>query len=115
MAFEMLTGKRPHISDSPLQIAYLHVNEDIPRVSSKGFKLPKDLDELIYAATSRNPDDRPKDGATFASLLRNIQIKSDPSKNQNVQKKLKKRSPERSLVKFPNRKTKKKLRNLNEN
>ena len=82
MAFEMLTGKRPHISDSPLQIAYLHVNEDIPRVSSKGIKLPKDLDELIYAATSRNPDDRPKDGATFASLLRNIQIKSDPSKKQ---------------------------------
>jgi len=82
MAFEMLTGKRPHISDSRLQIAYLHVNEDIPRVSSKGIKLPKDLDELIYAATSRNPDDRPKDGATFASLLRNIQIKSDPSKKQ---------------------------------
>lgn len=82
MAFEMLTGKRPHISDSPLQIAYLHVNEDIPRVSSKGVKLPKELDDLIFAATRRNTDDRPKDGATFATLLRNIQIKSDPSKKQ---------------------------------
>ncbi len=82
MAFEMLTGKRPHVSDSPLQIAYLHVNEDIPKVSSKGIKIPKDLDELIYAATSRNPDDRPKDGATFAALLRNIQIKADPAKKQ---------------------------------
>jgi serine/threonine-protein kinase len=86
MAFEMLTGKRPHISDSPLQIAYLHVNEDIPRVStkidSKAAKLPKELDELIFAATSRNPDDRPRDGQVFANSLRNIQIKSNPAKQQ---------------------------------
>ena len=82
MAFEMLTGKRPHLSDSPLQIAYLHVNEDIPKVSSKGIKLPKELDELIYSATSRNPDDRPKDATVFANNLRNIQIKFDPKKQQ---------------------------------
>jgi len=82
MAFEMLTGKRPHLSDSPLQIAYLHVNEDIPKVSSKGIKLPKELDELIYSATSRNPDDRPKDASVFANNLRNIQIKFDPTKQQ---------------------------------
>lgn len=82
MAFEMLTGKRPHVSDSPLQIAYMHVNEDIPRVSSKISKLPKELDELIFSATSRNPDDRPKDATAFANTLRNIQIKFDPSKQQ---------------------------------
>lgn len=82
MAFEMLTGKRPHISDSPLQIAYMHVNEDIPKISSTGTKLPKELDELIFAATSRNPDDRPRDAQAFASTLRNIQIKSDPRKQQ---------------------------------
>ena len=82
MAFEMLTGKRPHISDSPLQIAYLHVNEDIPKISSKGIKLPKELDELIYSATSRNPDDRPKDAGVLSSALRNIQIKFDPTKQQ---------------------------------
>ncbi|MFM1757977.1 MAG: hypothetical protein RL193_554 [Actinomycetota bacterium] len=82
MAFEMLTGKRPHISDSPLQIAYLHVNEDIPKISSKGIKLPKELDELIYSATSRNPDDRPKDAGVLSAALRNIQIKFDPTKQQ---------------------------------
>ena len=82
MAFELLTGKRPHISDSPLQIAYMHVNEDIPKVSSKGIKLPKELDELIFSATSRNPDDRPADAQVFANHLRNIQIKFDPTKQQ---------------------------------
>ena len=86
MAFEMLTGKRPHVSDSPLQIAYMHVNEDIPRVSSvitnKGIKVPKEIDELIFASTSRNPDDRPIDATAFANALRNIQIKFDPSKQQ---------------------------------
>lgn len=86
MAFEMLTGKRPYISDSPLQIAYMHVNEDIPKVSSvisgKDLKIPKELDELIFAATSRNPDDRPKDATAFANALRNVQIKFDPSRQQ---------------------------------
>ena len=82
MAFEMLTGKRPHISDSPLQIAYMHVNEDIPRVSTLVNKMPKELDELIFAATSRNPDDRPKDATAFSNALRNIQIKFDPTKQQ---------------------------------
>ena len=56
--------------------------EDIPKVSSKGIKLPKELDELIFAATSRNPDDRPADAESFASHLRNIQIKFDPTKQQ---------------------------------
>ena len=89
MAFEMLTGKRPHISDSPMQIAFMHVNEDIPRVSSKldylnnkSQKIPAELDELIFASTSRNPDDRPKDATAFSNALRNIQIKSDPAKQQ---------------------------------
>ena len=86
MAFEMLTGKRPHISDSPMQIAFMHVNEDIPKLSSKlsgkGQKIPVELDELIFASTSRNPDDRPKDATAFSNALRNIQIKSDPAKQQ---------------------------------
>ena len=86
MAFEMLTGKRPHVSDSPMQIAFMHVNEDIPRVSSnlgnKGQKIPAELDELIFASTSRNPDDRPRDASAFSNALRNIQIKTDPTKQQ---------------------------------
>ena len=86
MAFEMLTGKRPHISDSPMQIAFMHVNEEIPKVSSKlnskDQKIPVELDELIFASTSRNPDDRPRDATAFSNALRNIQIKSDPAKQQ---------------------------------
>ena len=35
-----------------------------------------------FAATSRNPDDRPADAESFASHLRNIQIKFDPTKQQ---------------------------------
>jgi serine/threonine-protein kinase len=37
---------------------------------------------LIFAATSRNPDDRPRDGQAFANSLRNIQIKNNPAKQQ---------------------------------
>ena len=82
MAFEMLTGERPFVSDSPIQIAYMHVNEDIPRISSKGIKLPSELDDLLALATNRDPDKRPGSAAEFLAALRNIQIKLDPKRQQ---------------------------------
>ena len=82
MAFEMLTGTRPFTSDSPIQIAYMHVNEDIPQVSSKGIKLPTELDELIHLATNRNADKRPASAEEFLKAIKNIQIKLDPKKQQ---------------------------------
>ena len=82
MAFEMLTGERPFISDSPIQIAYMHVNEDIPKISSKGIKLPTELDDLISLATTRDADKRPRSAAEFLKAVRNIQIKLDPKRQQ---------------------------------
>ena len=82
MAFEMLTGQRPFVSDSPIQIAYMHVNEDIPKVSTKGISLPVELDDLISQATNRDPDKRPTSAADFLKSVRNIQIKLDPKRQQ---------------------------------
>ena len=82
IAFEILTGEKPFMSDSPIQIAYMHVNQEIPPIRSKRKEIPAVLDALISKATSRDPDLRPHDAGEFLRALEAIQIELDPKKNQ---------------------------------
>ena len=81
-AFELFTGKKPFDGDAPIQIAYMHVNERVPRVSSVVDGFPADLDDLIYSATSADPDERPRDGSVFHSLLLAVNARLNPKENQ---------------------------------
>ena len=40
MLFELLTGSQPHTGDSPLDVAYKHVNEVVPAPSSIASRAP---------------------------------------------------------------------------
>lgn len=80
--FEILTGQKPFAGDDPIQIAFKHVNERIPRVSSLKPETPVELDDLIYSATSVNPDQRPRDAEVFLTALRAIAEKLDPKRRQ---------------------------------
>ena len=82
VAFEMLTGEKPFIGDTPIQIAYMHVNQDIPPPRSKRKEIPQTLDDLISRATNRDPDKRPRDAGEFLSSLEVIAADLDPKKNQ---------------------------------
>ena len=82
VAFEMLTGEKPFIGDTPIQIAYMHVNQDIPSPRSRRKDIPQALDDLISRATSRDPDMRPRDAGEFLSALEAIAGDLDPKKNQ---------------------------------
>ncbi|MFM6941477.1 MAG: Stk1 family PASTA domain-containing Ser/Thr kinase [Candidatus Planktophila sp.] len=81
-AFEMFTGKKPFDGEAPIQIAYMHVNERVPRISSIVSNFPEDLDELIFQATAGNPDERPRDAADFYSRLSAINSRLNPKENQ---------------------------------
>jgi eukaryotic-like serine/threonine-protein kinase len=70
MLFEMLTGRQPHTGDSPLAIAYKHVNENIPAASQWVGGIPPAVDHLVRAATSRDPRRRPPDAETFLRTVR---------------------------------------------
>ncbi len=75
--FELLTGKKPHTGDVPIQVAYSHVHNDIPAPSSLAAPfhdsqhiIPPYLDALVLACTRRQPRDRPVDGPALLSLMR---------------------------------------------
>ena len=82
LAYELLVGEKPFSGDSPIQIAYMHVNNRVPRVSQSRSDIPKELDELIYSATSTNPDERPRDASIFLSAIQDISRAIDPKRNQ---------------------------------
>lgn len=81
-AFEIFTGEKPFAGDEPIQIAYMHVNERVPLMSTKRSGIPPELDQLIYRATNSDPDARPRDGGEFHQVLTTIAQALDPNQKQ---------------------------------
>ena len=81
-AFEIFTGKKPFEGAEPIQIAYMHVNNRVPKISSLVSGIPEQLDDLIYRATSSNPDERPRDATIFHEELSRINQALSPKENQ---------------------------------
>ena len=78
MLFEMLTGRKPHTGETPIQVAYSHVHNEITPPSASAPALWRDtrsavpayLDALVLAAAARQPDDRPADAKVLLDHLR---------------------------------------------
>jgi serine/threonine-protein kinase len=77
LLYEMLTGAQPFTGDTPIQIAYQHVNSDIPAPSGAVAWLPMEVDELIGALAARDPSDRPADAAAALQLVRRTRAALD--------------------------------------
>ena len=72
MLFELLTGRLPFTGDTPLSIAYQHVNADVPAPSALAPGIPAPVDQLVLAATSRDPARRPADAGEFLRAVRHV-------------------------------------------
>jgi serine/threonine-protein kinase len=78
LLFEMLTGRKPHTGETPIQVAYSHVHNEIslPSLSAPGqwrdtrSAVPPYLDALVVAAAARQPADRPADAKVLLDHLR---------------------------------------------
>jgi serine/threonine protein kinase/beta-lactam-binding protein with PASTA domain len=69
MCYEMLTGAPPYLGDTPISVAYRHVNDDVPPPSESAANIPAALDDLVLRATRRDPALRPADAAAFLDEL----------------------------------------------
>ncbi|MGI9195771.1 MAG: Stk1 family PASTA domain-containing Ser/Thr kinase [Candidatus Nanopelagicus sp.] len=80
--FEMLIGKKPYDGETPIQIAYRHVNDRIPKINQINSNIPDVIADLVFDATAPNPDQRPKDAEELLNKVRDIQAKLDPKRRQ---------------------------------
>ncbi|MFI9721047.1 protein kinase [Streptomyces sp. NPDC052396] len=58
MLFELLTGRLPFNADSPLAIAYAHVQEEPVAPSTINHSIPPAVDALVARALKKNPNER---------------------------------------------------------
>ncbi len=72
LLFELLTGRKPHAGETPIQVAYKHVHEDVPAPSSLVPGIPPYLDAFVARATSRQRDLRPADAHVMLQQLRRV-------------------------------------------
>jgi beta-lactam-binding protein with PASTA domain/tRNA A-37 threonylcarbamoyl transferase component Bud32 len=72
--YEMLTGQVPYDGADPVEVAWQHVDHDVPAPSKTVPGLPRALDELVARATRRNPSERPTDAGR---LLTEVQAVRD--------------------------------------
>ena len=73
MLYEMLVGEQPYKGEQPMQIAFQHATDSVPRPSAKNPGVPEQLDELVLWATEKSPDDRPNDAKEMLDRLREIE------------------------------------------
>ena len=90
--FELLTGRKPHTGETPIQVAYAHVHNDVPAPSAfpTAGPIPPYLDALVARATARDAAARPHDAKVFLSQVRRVQaalrqgLRDDPELTQDL-------------------------------
>ncbi|MGO4681541.1 Stk1 family PASTA domain-containing Ser/Thr kinase [Microbacterium sp. 2MCAF23] len=73
MLYEMLVGEQPYKGEQPMQIAFQHATDSVPRPSVRNPGVPEQLDELVLWATEKTPDERPDDAQAMLDRLRVIE------------------------------------------
>jgi serine/threonine-protein kinase len=73
MLYEMLTAAKPHGGDTPIQVAYKHVHEDVGAPSAVQPGIPDYIDALVARATARDRNQRPADARVLLQMVRRVQ------------------------------------------
>jgi serine/threonine protein kinase/beta-lactam-binding protein with PASTA domain len=90
LLYEMLTGRKPHEGETPIQVAYKHVHEDIPMPSEVRPDLPPYLDALVARSTARERDLRPADAKVLMRQARRVRnaldqgLRDDPELTEDL-------------------------------
>jgi serine/threonine protein kinase len=81
--YAMLTGRPPFIGESPIRIAWQHV-EDSPEAAS-AFRdgIPADLDRLVLDLMAKYPADRPSTPGEVRAALRGLSPRPAPPRRLN--------------------------------
>ncbi|MEV0895616.1 protein kinase [Actinoplanes sp. NPDC049802] len=69
--FELLTGRPPYRSETPLGMLHLHLESPVPRARDTRDDVPAALDDLIVTLLAKDPQDRPGSAAeVYGGLMR---------------------------------------------
>ena len=58
MLYELLTGTRPFLGPTPIDLIQQHLFAPLPPLAANRSGLPEAFDQIIARATAKDPDDR---------------------------------------------------------
>jgi len=67
--YEMLTGRKPYIADTPAAILLKQATEPLPRPGQFARDLPEKVEKILLKALAKNPEDRYPSMGGFAAAL----------------------------------------------
>ena len=66
--YEMLTGEKPYVAETPLAVIYRHANAPVPRLPDR----LSHLQDLLDALLAKNPADRLPSAAAIVAAIDNL-------------------------------------------
>ncbi len=70
--YEMVTGRKPYVAETPIAVMFKHANEPLPRPKSFVADLPDAVERVLFKALAKNPQDRYRDMGVFTAALENL-------------------------------------------
>ena len=70
--YELVTGRRPFLADTPMAVLIKHMHDPLPRPREFVPNLPADVERVLFKALAKHPSDRYETAADFAAVLDKI-------------------------------------------
>lgn len=67
--FELITGRKPYVANTPIELTLKHLHEPVPRPRQIVRDLPPEVEQIVMRSMAKKPEDRYQDMATFAAVL----------------------------------------------
>ncbi|NPV77999.1 MAG: serine/threonine protein kinase, partial [Anaerolineae bacterium] len=77
--YEMVTGCRPFVADTPAAVLLKHMNDPLPRPRSFAPELPDSVEQVIFKALAKKPEDRFSDMGALAVSLEALSREEKPT------------------------------------
>jgi serine/threonine protein kinase len=81
--YEMITGRKPYVADTPLAVLFKQASEPLPRPKQFVPTLPDKVEQIILKALSKKPEDRYQTMGEFAGALERCLAEATVDQRQN--------------------------------
>jgi serine/threonine-protein kinase len=78
--YELVTGQRPYIADTPAAVFLKQSNDPLPRPRSFVPGLPEEVEKVLYKALAKRPEERYASMGEFAAALEGLASPDRPSR-----------------------------------
>lgn len=91
--YELVTGRKPFIADTPMATVIMHINNPLPRPRQFVAGLPSDVEKLIFKALAKKSQDRYQNMSELTVALDKLIPRAKPVPPPRVEKVVKVKPP----------------------